>query len=165
MTEPDLLDYFYYEGDRITVKWFDVNEKSKIPNINWEQIYVIGNFNNKVPIVVYENKGENLPGGHVESGESLEKAMHREIEEELNMRIISWVPLGYQRLSRPEDTDIAFQFRVYAKLEKIGEFINDPDGSVVGHKLVELDEVNKLINYGNVGDRLITNCKQYFNQS
>jgi len=163
MTEPDFLDYFIYEGDRITVKWFDVCEKSKIPDINWEQIYVIGNYNNRIPIVVYENKGDNLPGGHVEPGESLEDAMHREIKEELNMRVVSWVPLGYQRLSRPEDRDVVFQFRVYAKLEKIGKFINDPGGSVIGHKLVELKDINQLINYGKVGNRLVKQCGPYFN--
>ena len=164
MKKPDLLDEFYYEGDRISVKWYDVRNKSEIPDLEWKQIYVIGNYNNKVPIVIYENKGNNLPGGHVEVGESLESAMHREIQEELNMRIVSWAPLGYQRLSRPGDKDLVFQFRVYAKLEKISDFISDPDGSVIGHKLVELDDVNKFINYGNVGVRLIINCKQFFNQ-
>ncbi|HUC96202.1 MAG TPA: NUDIX hydrolase [Candidatus Saccharimonadales bacterium] len=163
MKKPDLVDEFIYEGDRISVKWYDVRNKSEIPDLPWQQIYVIGNYKNKVPIVLYENKGNNLPGGHVESGESLEMAMHREIKEELNMGVVSWVPLGYQRLSRPEDRDITFQFRVYAKLEKIGEFISDPGGSVIGHKLVELKDFNKSINYGKVGNRLIEQCSSYFN--
>lgn len=162
MTKPDLLDSFIYEGDRITVEWFDIHEKCKIPNIGWEQIYVIGNYNNKTPIVIYENRRDNLPGGHVEAGESLEMAMHREIKEELNMRVISWMPLGYQKLSKPNDSDVVFQFRVYAKLEKIDKFINDPGGSVIGHRLVDLEDVNKFINYGKVGDRLILRCKQFF---
>lgn len=163
MGKLDLLDEFYYEGNRISVEWHDIQNLSKIPDLKWQQIYIIGNYNNKVPIVIYENKGNNLPGGHVEAGESLETAMHREIQEELNMKIVSWVPLGYQRLSKPEDKDIVFQFRAYAKLEKIGEFINDPGGSVIGHKLVGLTELNQFIKYGKVGDRLVKKCKQYFN--
>jgi len=163
MIEPDLLDYFDYEGDLITVKWFDIHEKSKIPaDIKWEQIYVIGNYDNKVPIVMYDDKNDNLPGGHVELGESLEEAMRREIKEELNMDVISWVPIGYQRLSRPNDTEVAYQFRVYAKLNKIGIFTKDIGGSVIGHKLVELDKVNDHIKYGNVGNRIISKVKQYF---
>ncbi len=163
MTKPDLIDEFIYEGDVISVKWYDVQNKSEIPDLQWEQIYVIGNFENRVPLVKYHDKENNLPGGHVEQGESLEDAMHREIQEELNMKIVSWLPLGYQRLSRPGDKDVAYQFRVYAKLEKIGEFTNDPGGSVVGHKLVGINDVNNLINYGKVGDRLIASCRQFFN--
>ena len=133
MKEPDLLNEFYYEGDRISVKWYDVKNKSEIPDLQWQQIYVIGNYNGKVPIVVYENKGENLPGGHVEAGESLEVAMHREIKEELNMRIVSWAPLGYQTLSRPEDKDVVFQFRVYSKLgiDGFGKKLSSPTRSFV----------------------------------
>lgn len=163
MTKPDLIDEFNYEGDVISVEWHDVQNKSEIPDLQWQQIYVIGNLDNRVPLVKYHEKENNLPGGHVEQGESLEDAMHREIQEELNMQIISWTPLGYQRLSRPGDKDVVFQFRVYAKLEKIGEFTNDPGGSVVGHKLVALNDVNTLIKYGKVGDRLIASCRQFFN--
>ncbi len=163
MTKPDLIDEFIYEEDVISVEWHDVQNKPDIPNLQWQQIYVIGNLKNKVPLVEYDGKANNLPGGHVEQGESLEDAMHREIQEELNMKIISWVPLGYQRLSKPGDRAVVFQFRVYAELEKIGEFINDPGGSVIGHKLVALNDVNNLIGYGKVGDRLIANCRQFFN--
>ena len=163
MIEPDLLDYFDYEGDRITVQWFDIHEKNKIPaGIKWEQIYVIGNYDNKVPIVVYDDKNDNLPGGHVEFGESLEDAMHREIKEELNMEVVSWIPLGYQRLSRPDDKDIAYQFRVYAKLKKAGEFTKDTGGSVIGYRLVDLKDLNDYIHYGKVGEKLISECSRYF---
>lgn len=164
MQKPDLVDEFYYEGDVISVEWHDVQSKSEIPDLQWQQIYVIGNFENRVPLVKYHEKENNLPGGHVEQGELLEDAMHREVQEELNMKIISWIPLGYQRLSRSGDKDVVFQFRVYAKLQKIGEFTNDPGGSVVGHKLVALKDVNTLIKYGKVGDRLIERCSKYFNQ-
>jgi ADP-ribose pyrophosphatase YjhB (NUDIX family) len=159
---PDLIDEIIIEGDVISVRWYDVQTISEVPDLQWQQIYVIGNFENQVPLVEYNGKKNNLPGGHVEQGESLEDAMHREIQEELNMKIVSWVPLGYQILSRPGDKKVVYQFRVYAKLEKIGEFINDPGGSVVGHKLVDINDVNNLIQYGKVGDRLVANCRQFF---
>jgi len=164
MIKPDLVDEFDYEGNVISVEWYDVQNKSEIPNLQWQQIYVIGNFKNRVPLVEYDGKENNLPGGHVEQGESLEEAMHREVQEELNMKIISWIPLGYQKLSSQGNNDVAFQFRVFAKLQKIGDFTNDPGGSVVGHKLVTLNDVNTLIKYGTVGDRLIERCTKYFNQ-
>jgi hypothetical protein len=50
--------------------------------------------------------------------------------EECNMRVIEWQPLGYQHLTKPDGKQI-FQFRVYAKLEKIGELVNDPGSGVI----------------------------------
>ena len=47
--------------------------------------------------------------------------MCREIKEELNCRVISWEPLGYQKNSVDGIHD-GYQLRVYARLEKIGEF-------------------------------------------
>lgn len=161
MTKPNLISEFEYEG-KVIVEWFDIISKDEIPNLNWQQVYIIGNINNKVPVVVYDNKGDNLPGGKTESGESINDTVHREVKEELNMRVLGWNPLGYQRLTRPWDNTPTYQFRVYAELEKIDEFTNDPGGSVIGHKLVELDDLNDFIRYGEVGDRLISICKHYF---
>ena len=161
MIAPDLIGEFEYEG-KVIFEWFDVNKKSEIPNLEWQQIYMVGNLNNKVPLVIYSNKRDNLPGGKVEPGESIGQTITRESIEEVNMRVISWQPLGYQKLTRPWDDTPTYQFRVYAKLEKNGKFINDPGGSVIGHRLVDLDDVNKYINYGAVGDRLVVNCRQFF---
>lgn len=162
MPKPDLISEFEYNG-KVIVEWFDIFDKDKIPNLKWQQAYIIGNLDGKVPIVMYENKGDNLPGGKTELGETLGKTILREIEEELNMKVISWQPLGYQILTRPGDDTPTYQFRAYAKLEKIDDFVNDPGGSVIGHRLVELNDLNKFIKYGGVGDRLISNCRQFFN--
>lgn len=161
MTKPDLISEFEYEG-KVIVEWFDVFDKNQIPDFEWKQVYIIGNFDKKVPVVMYSEKGDNLPGGKLESGETLGDALAREVEEELNMEVLSWQPLGYQRLTRPWDDTPTYQFRAYADLKKIGEFESDPGGGVIGHKLVNLDEVNDHIQYGEVGDRLFNNCKKYF---
>ncbi len=161
MTKPDLVSEFEYEG-KVIVEWFDVIEKDKIPDFEWKQVYMIGNLDNKVPLVMYSNKGDNLPGGGVEPGETIEQTITREALEEVNMRVVSWEPLGYQKLTRPWDDTPTYQFRLYAKLEKNGNFTNDPGGSVIGHKLVDLKDVNKNITYGKVGDRLIAMSKKFF---
>ena len=81
--------------------------------------------------------------------------------EECNMRVIEWQPLGYQHLTEPDGKQI-FQFRVYAKLEKIDEFVNDPGGGVIKNTLVDLNQVNSLINYGEIGERMVKLAKKYF---
>ncbi|MEI6850748.1 MAG: NUDIX domain-containing protein [Candidatus Saccharibacteria bacterium] len=162
MSQPDLVSEFEYKG-KVIVEWFDVSEKDKIPDFDWQQVYIIGNFDGKVPIVMYDNKGDNLPGGKTEPGESLNETILREIEEELNMKVTSWEPLGYQKLTRPLDNTPTYQFRAYAELEKINEFTNDSGGSVIGHRLVELDNLNKFIKYGEVGNRIVESCRHFFN--
>lgn len=162
MTKPDLISEFEYEG-KVIVEWFDVFEKDKIPDLEWQQVYMVGDLDGKVPLVLYNDKEDNLPGGGVELGETIEQTIAREALEEVNMKVLSWEPIGYQKLTRPWDDTPTYQFRVYAKLEKNGEFTNDPGGSVIGHRLVDLEKINEYINYGTVGNKLIENCRRFFN--
>lgn len=163
MKKPDLLSGFEFNG-HVDVEWYDVLEVNEIPDLNWQHVYIIGSLDGKVPVVISRNhEGKyNLPGGRTEQKETVEETMRREVEEELNMEVIAWKPLGYQKCTRAGSDDIAYQFRAYAKLRKIGDFTNDPGGSVIGHELVNLDELNNYINYGNVGERLISITRQYF---
>lgn len=158
MKEPDLIGEFEYKG-HVDVEWYDVLSKDDIPDIKWHQVYIIGDLDGHVPIVMYDDDRDNLPGGRTEQDESIAETMIREIKEELNMEIISWEPLGYQKCTHATSGDVAYQFRAYAKLNKIDDFINDPGGRVIGYRLVEIDDVNRTIGYGEIGDRLISNAK------
>ena len=51
--KPDLLDSFVWGGENIKVEWFELSEKSEIPDLPWGQIYAIGDLDRKVPIVLY----------------------------------------------------------------------------------------------------------------
>jgi ADP-ribose pyrophosphatase YjhB (NUDIX family) len=160
---PDIISEFEYDG-HLDVQWYDVLSKDQIPDLPWHQVYIVGDYEGKVPIVVYPDSSHNLPGGKTELGETLEQTMAREVKEEANMRILNWQPLGYQVCIRRETSQVSYQFRAYAKLEKIGDFINDPGGNIQGNKLIDLMNINEYINYGVVGDRLISNAKPYFSQ-
>jgi hypothetical protein len=162
--KPNLIGEFEFHG-HVDVEWYDVSKKEDIPDLPWQQVYVVGDFEGKVPIVTYLDAQDNLPGGKTEPGESLEQTMFREIEEETNMQVLGWEPLGYQACTRRDTGETFYQFRAYAKLEKIGEFVNDPDGKVLGYKVVELETMNDYIGYGVVGDRLAINAKRYFSGS
>ena len=161
---PDLISEFEYQG-HVDVAWYDVLTKDQIPDFPWHQVYIVGDYKGKVPVVIFQDPPNNLPGGKTEPGETLEQTMVREVEEETNMRVISWEPLGYQICTHRGTGQISYQFRAYAKLEKIGEFINDSGGNVQGHKLIELEKINEYINYGVVGERLISSAKPHFQTS
>ncbi|PKL31584.1 hypothetical protein CVV43_01790 [Candidatus Saccharibacteria bacterium HGW-Saccharibacteria-1] len=155
MNTPDLIREFEYKGSQIRVEWFDLVGKD-VPDLKWERIYAIGDIDGLVPVVCYENDHDNLPGGGVEPGETAEQALIREIDEELNMGVVSWRPLGYQSWTEiSPNPKTSLSLRVCAKFVKKGEFENDPGGAVIGYKLVPLEKLNHCIEYGTVGDRMI----------
>lgn len=117
-------------------------------------MHAVGSYRGKVPIVHYPNSRDNLPGGKVDPGETVEQTLHREIEEELNMRVINWQPIGYQCVTHPNGRQTN-ELRVYAELEKIGDFVKDPGGNITGHTLIDVNALNRHIDYGIVGERLI----------
>lgn len=161
--KPALSTSFDYEGIHILADWYDIASKDMIPDIAWQQVYVIGNIDGKVPLVTNSDSPMpyNLPGGHVEPGESIEQTLIRELIEECNMRVISWEPIGYQLLTEPDGTQVA-QFRAYAVLEKIGEFTHDPGGGVVSNTLIDIDELEQHIKYGDIGTRMVQLVKPRF---
>lgn len=153
---PDITDSFIYHGVTYSVEWFDLDFDQPVPSLNWQQVYAVGDLSGDVPLVCYDSEEVpyNLPGGKFEPGETVDQTVRRELEEELNMRTIMWQPIGYQKVISP-DGNVSLQLRVYAKLEKIGEFTNDPGGSVIGNKVVPLAELNDYIHYGSIGERMI----------
>ena len=130
----------------------------EISDLPWSQVYIIGNFQNQIPIVKYAHASDNLPGGGVKSHESILQTISREAKEELNMAVKSWFPLGYQRVYDNQGNE-GLQLRVYAELEKLGEFTNDPDGSVISYDLINIEELNNYIHYSKIGDFLINQTK------
>lgn len=160
MKISDLKSSFIYNSTHIDVDWFDLIDK-KVPDLAWQQVYIIGDVNSKVPIVHYKTGDkDNLPGGKTEQGETVDNTIRREIKEEINCKVLSWYPIGYQKNKEPSGK-VAYQLRVRAKLEKVGNLTEDIGGSVVGYSLVDLDDLNGRIQYGDIGERMVSLIKEY----
>lgn len=161
--KPEIESSFIYNKQKILANWYTVTTKSRIPDLPWQQVYAIGDLDSQVPLITSLTceKEFNLPGGRTELGETIEQTIAREMIEECNMRVIEWQPLRYQHLTEPDGKQI-FQFRVYAKLEKIGKFVNDPGGGVIKNTMVDLSQVNSLIKHGEIGERMVKLAKKYF---
>jgi len=161
----DISSSFEYNGKTIFVSWCTIRQKSAIPDLPWQQVYTIGDLAGSVPLVYNAvKKSYNLPGGKTESGETIEQTITREMVEECNMRVIEWQPLGYQCCLEPNGTRV-YQFRVYTKLEKIGEFTHDPGGDIIAHTLVDINDVNRIIGQGDIGACMIQQAKRYFSNT
>lgn len=51
-------------------------------NVKISSAHAVCIQNNKIVLSLIDNRGFNIPGGHIESGEGLEDAIHREVLEE-----------------------------------------------------------------------------------
>ena len=160
MQTPILHGEFIYKNIKYHTDFYSLIGQ-EIPNLPWSQVYIIGNFQNQIPIVKYAHASDNLPGGGVKPHESIFQTINREAKEELNMAIKSWFPLGYQRVYDNRG-NTGYQLRVYAELEKLGEFTNDPDGSVIGYELIDIEELNDHIHYGEIGEFFINQTKHLY---
>ena len=67
------------------------------------------------------------------------------------MRVLDFEPIGYQINVAP-DGEKHYQLRVFANLEKVGDFKEDVGGSVIGYELENIQNLNNRINWGEVGD-------------
>lgn len=163
--KPNLIGQFSYRGKGkihyIDYEWYDVLSKTGIPNLPWQQVYIIGNLDGQIPLVQYEKDPDNLPGGRTESGETIEETLNREAIEELNCKVLSWEPLGYQTIYE-ESKLIGHQLRVYAVLEKIGDFEKDPGGPVISNRYIKIDQLSKELNWPKTGQRLQELSEKYF---
>ena len=105
-------------------------------------------------VVVYSIKGGGhwiLPGGTIEEGETFEQCLKREIQEESNMKVLSFAPIGYQEVHF--DGKIFNQLRYFCIVEPYGDFISDPDGSITEIKLIDPKDINQYFDWGKNGER------------
>lgn len=153
-----IKDNFEFAGQTHYIEYQESDSFEHLPQDEIRQIYGICLTDGKVSIVKYAQDKPNLPGGKVEEGEGWEGAFRREVEEEINARVLSIHPIGYQY---PLDTDKhrKYELRVVADIEFSGEFTPDPAGTVIGYDLVELREVNGYIQYDSVGERMVEQAK------
>ena len=151
---PSITEYYFSRGERIDVEWY---EAGLLPDLPYQQVYAIAldQFTGEAIAVTYDTGDPpNLPGGKIEPGESVESALRREIREELNAETVEYIPLGYQHLSSQAGL-CANQVRVAARVRFLGPFRGDTGGAVSGHVRCDLANLNSLINYGLIGERLV----------
>ncbi|MCA9349278.1 NUDIX domain-containing protein [Candidatus Saccharibacteria bacterium] len=123
------------------------------------QVYAVCLLDGKVVLVTYPDDRSNLPGGTVEPGESYIQTLEREVQEETNMLLLDFKPIGYQ-VVKEEDGKEHIQLRYVAWVQKLADFEQDPGGRVTGNKQVNLDDLNKEVRYGEIGERIILRAKE-----
>ena len=148
-----VLDVIYYEGLDPTK-----NLEGKI----LQGIHAFCFYNNKLVVVYAENKKYWTPvGGAIESGETYEETVIREVREESNMKVLYQELIGFQDIY--EGDKVIRQTRSFCIVEPIGDFITDPDGDITEIKLIDPQDYKKYFDWGNVGERIMEKAiKLYF---
>ena len=100
-------------------------------------------------------KSWGLIGGTIEKGETLEQTLRREIQEESNMEILSFTPIGYQKVIDTRDNSFIYQLRYVAIVKPFGPFISDPADAITEIKLIDPKDYKKYFDWGDIGDRII----------
>ena len=118
------------------------------------KVYGITFFENKL-VLIYNSKRDiwGFPGGTIEQGESLKEALLREILEETELRLVSSEYLGYSYINANKNE---LQVFFYVEAEKIKDGFVDPDESVTKNEYIDPTETSQYIDWGQVGESLIS---------
>lgn len=145
---------FIHLGNTIDIVYEDADSFANLPYKKVKQVYGVCFCDGKLVIGFGGQKNDwGLLGGTVEPNEKYEETLAREIQEESNMKVTAYWPIGSQYLIN-EDT---YQLRYACKLKPLGEFTGDPDGgSIKKIKLINPADYKKYFDWGKIGDHLIT---------
>lgn len=143
------------DGKKIKFRYVDSDDFNNLPYEKCRQVYGICFCKDELVIARNKDGHWSLVGGTIEKGESFEETLRREIAEESNMRILKFAPIGYQEVEIENEGETFYQLRYSCLVEPIGEFENDPAGSVVEIKLIDPVDYKKYFDWKEIGDRLV----------
>lgn len=110
-------------------------------------------YNDKLVLVHHPKSGWMPPGGGIESGETYQEAVIREVKEETNMKVLKQELIGFQDIYEPGR--IIRQTRSVCMVEPYGEFVKDPDNEIEEIRLIDPQEYKKYFDWGEIGERII----------
>lgn len=144
-----------WEGVMYEVEYFDDPDFSYLEKEKCTQTYAISFCGDKL-VVVKNGKKDTWgpPGGTIEAGEEFAETLKREVVEEANMNILYFEPLGYQRVLNLTTGKEVYQLRYYAEVEKIGEFVSDPAGTIIEVRLIRPEDYGEYVKWGEKGDMI-----------
>lgn len=149
-----------WQGKEYHIEYHDADSFDDLPRERITQVYGICFRDGALVIGRRVRNGSwGHLGGHPEEGETLEQALRREIQEESNMDVKAFKPIGYQTETCTNgDGDI--QLRYCCIVEPFGPFVCDPDlrkdrGGIDAIKIIDPKEYKRYVQWGEIGDRLM----------
>ena len=141
-------------GEELKVSYRDIDSVSELEGRTVSGVHAYCFYGDKF-VIVYTptNQCWTPAGGGVETGETPEEAIIREVLEETNMKVLKQAFLGCQDIFEPGRT--VTQTRSVCIVEPYGDFLSDPDGDITEIKCIDPLEYKKYFDWGIVGDHLM----------
>ncbi|MCR4334115.1 MAG: NUDIX hydrolase [Patescibacteria group bacterium] len=145
--------YTNRSGQKLNIIYSEDDPLLDIKDKILQDVHAFCFYGDKMVLVKHPKSGWIPPGGRIESGESIEEALIREVKEETNMRITHQKVIGFQDIYEPEKT--IRQVRSFCTVEPYGDFASDPDGDITEIKLIDPKEYKKYFDWGEISDRIM----------
>ncbi len=145
-----------YSGVEYIFEYSDSDSFDHLDKTKCTQTYGVC-FSDRKIVIGFGGKKKTwgLIGGTIEPGETFEQTLKREIQEESNMEVLSYLPIGYQKVIDTRDDSFVYQMRYVCKVKPYGTFISDPAESVTEIKLIDIKDYKQYFDWGTVGDRIM----------
>ena len=143
-------------GQTLPIIYRDIDSLDELNDRKVDAVRAYCFCGNDLVIEYSDTKGYwTPPGGGVESGETVEEAIIREVLEETNMRVIEQKWIGTLEVSEPEQTKL--QVRLVCIVEPVGPFIadTDPEGDITEIKLIDPKDIKQYFDWCEVGDHVL----------
>jgi len=148
-------------GVEYLYEYYDADSFENLPIDRVKQAYGVCFVGNEI-IIGFGGmkKGWGLIGGSVEIGETYEQTLVREIKEESNSEVLSFLAIGYQKLTNADDGKVIYQLRYVCKVRPYGKFfIDEGDGmtekGITEIKLIDPLQYKHYFDWGEIGERII----------
>ena len=142
-------------------EYSDMDSFEDLDKTKCTQTYGVCFYNGKMLIVFNgHHKTWGLVGGTMEKGESFEETLRREIQEESNMEVLSYLPIGCQKVIDSRDGSFVYQLRYVCTVRPYGEFTGDPVGHVIEIKLIDSKDYKQYFDWGEIGERIVRRAEE-----
>lgn len=153
VTKDNPLIADYYSRNKIyKFRYYELGNYDHLDFKKIQQIYGVCFYQDQMVIVLNgKKKTWGLVGGKPENGENIEQAFEREVQEESNMQVLKWRPIGVQEVTDPDGNNY-YQLRVACKVKLLG----DCDS----RKFIDPNDYKTYFDWGAIGDQIINRAFQ-----
>ena len=154
------------DDQKVKAVYEDCSNFYKVPDASFMSVAGLCFYGNKMVIV--NNKGNwEPPCGHIEKDEKIEEALIREVQEESNMKVLHYIPIGFLRTLRDdgEGEYWEYQARYFCVVKPYGPFISDPAGDITEIKLIHPKDYKKYFDWGEVSEHIMQKAFSFLQES